>query len=107
MHTPSSYGGTINKGSQYISTASTAFHIYTLDWTAERMVFAVNGQEHYRYDPVIKDASTWPFDADQFLLLNVAIESNIDPNFMESAMEIDYVRVYDTNDQLIWFDEFD
>ena len=73
MHTPSSYGGTINKGSQYISTATTAFHIYTLDWTAERMIFAVNGVEHYTYNPVEKNADTWPFDADQFLLLNVAI----------------------------------
>ena len=107
MHTPSSHGGTINKGSQYISTATTAFHIYTLDWTAERMVFAVNGVEHYTYNPVEKNADTWPFDADQFLLLNVAIEGSIDPNFMESAMEIDYVRVYNTSGALVWSDEFD
>ena len=107
MHTPSSNRNTKNKGSQYISTATTSFHIYTLDWTAERMVFAVDGIEHYTYNPVEKNADTWPFDADQFLLLNVAIESGIDPNFVESAMEVDYVRVYDLNGQLIWFDEFD
>jgi beta-glucanase (GH16 family) len=107
MHTPSSHGGTINKGSQYISTATTAFHIYTLDWTAERMVFAVNGVEHYTYEPTEKTPDTWPFDADQFLLLNVAIESGIDANFSASAMEVDYVRVYNTSDALVWSDEFD
>ena len=43
----------------------------------------------------INDA--WPFDEDQFLLLNVAlggIAGTIDPSFTESSMIIDYVRVY-------------
>lgn len=106
IHNPSSFGGTINHGGQYIGTASTDFHVYSMEWSAQRMIFSVNGQEHYRYDPVIKDASTWPFDADQFLLLNVAIESSIDPNFVESAMEVDYVRVYNAEGQLVWSDEF-
>ena len=34
MHTPSSYGGTINHGGQNISTASSDFHEYELDWNA-------------------------------------------------------------------------
>ena len=38
--------------------------------------------------------STWPYDAEQYLLLNVAIQDNIASSFSESAMEIDYVRVY-------------
>ena len=38
--------------------------------------------------------STWPFIAEQFLLLNIAIEPSIDPNFSSSPMVIDYVRVY-------------
>ena len=106
IHNPSSYGATVNHGGQYIATASTGFHIYSMDWSAQRMIFSVNGQEHYRYDPVVKDANTWPFDADQFILMNVAIESGIDPNFVESAMEVDYVRVYNTSGQLVWSDEF-
>jgi hypothetical protein len=36
----------------------------------------------------------WPYDAPQYLLFNVAILPNIAANFTESAMEIDYVRVY-------------
>ncbi|MFN2396947.1 MAG: family 16 glycosylhydrolase, partial [Bacteroidales bacterium] len=94
MHTPSSYGGTVNHGGQVIPTASTEFHVYALDWYPDRMVFSVDDVVHYTYNPEVQNADTWPFDEDQYLLLNIAIIPNIDPNFTESAMEIDYVRVY-------------
>ena len=95
MHTPSSYGGTINHGGRYLSTASTAFHVYELDWNAQRMVFSVDGIVHYTYNPSTKDADTWPFDAEQYFLLNVAIEAG-GANITQTAMEIDYIRVYQT-----------
>jgi hypothetical protein len=65
MHTPSSFGNTSNKGGQTVSTASTAFHTYTLEWSPEKMVFSVDGVIHYTYNPATKNASTWPFTADQ------------------------------------------
>ncbi|MFZ4670831.1 MAG: glycoside hydrolase family 16 protein [Flavobacterium sp.] len=94
MHTPSSYGSTVNHGGQTIATASSDFHIYTLEWTSQKMVFSVDGIVHYTYNPSIKDASTWPFDTPQYILLNVAMQPAIDPSFTQSAMEVDYVRVY-------------
>jgi len=93
-HTPSSSGNTFNLGGQTISTASTEFHVYTLNWFPDRLVFSVDGVEHYTYNPPVKDASTWPFNADQYLLFNVAILPDIASSFTESTMEIDYVRVY-------------
>ena len=94
MHTPSSFGNTINKGGQTISTVSSQFHIYTLEWTAERMIFSVDNVVHYIYNPTVKNASTWPFDAEQYFLLNIAIEPTISASFSQSSMEVDYVRVY-------------
>lgn len=94
MHTPSSFGGTINKGGQTIPTLSTAYHIYSLDWYADKMVFSVDGIVHYTYQPETINADTWPYDKEQYLLLNFAIESSIYPSFTQGAMEIDYVRVY-------------
>ncbi len=94
MHTPSSFGGTTNIGGQTVATASSQFHIYTLEWTSEKMTFSVDGVIHYVYNPAIKDANTWPFDADQYILLNVAMQSPINPAFTQSTMEVDYVRVY-------------
>jgi beta-glucanase (GH16 family) len=94
MHTPSSHGGTVNKGGRTISTVSSQFHVYKLEWTAEKMTFSVDDIEHYIYNPPVKDASTWPFNSDQYLLLNVAIQESIASSFTSSAMEIDYIRVY-------------
>jgi beta-glucanase (GH16 family) len=94
MHTPSSFGGTINKGGQTIPTLSTAYHIYSLDWYSDKMVFSVDGIVHYTYQPETLNADTWPYDKEQYLLLNFAIESSIYPSFTQGAMEIDYVRVY-------------
>ena len=94
MHTPSSHGGTVNHGGRTISTVSSEFHVYKLEWTAEKMIFSVDDIEHYTYNPAVKNSDTWPFDNDQFILLNIAIESVIESSFTSSAMEIDYIRVY-------------
>jgi beta-glucanase (GH16 family) len=93
-HTPSSFGGTINHGGQVIPTASTDYHVYALEWTNEKLVFSVDSVTHFVYNPPIKDAATWPFDDEQYILLNIAIEPGIVGSFTESAMDIDYVRVY-------------
>ena len=94
LHTPSSFGGTINLGGQNVNNVSTEFHTYELEWTSEEMIFSVDGIVHYIYNPPIKDANTWPFDTDQYILLNVAILPDSFPSFTEDAMEVDYVRVY-------------
>ena len=97
LHTPSSYGGTANLGGQYISNASTEFNIYCLEWTPEQMIFSVNDYVHYTYNPSVQNSETWPFDSAQYLLLNIAIEPSVTSSFIESEMEIDYVRVYEAS----------
>ena len=94
IHTPSSSGNTENHGGRVVSGVSSGFHIYSLEWSAEKMVFKVDGVEHYTYNPETKNADTWPFNADQYILLNIAIEPTILPSFTESSMEIDYIRIY-------------
>jgi len=98
IHTPSSYGGTINKGNKFVSNVSTEFHIYTVNWTVEKIEFSIDDTIFYTYNPSNKDSNTWPFDANQFIIFNVAMGGTfggaIDPNFSEGIMEVDYIRVY-------------
>ena len=94
MHTPSSFGNTSNKGTQYVSGVSSGFHVYALEWSEEKMVFSVDSVVHYTYEPSTQTTSTWPFDAPQYLLLNIAIQGSIDSSFTSSPMIVDYVRVY-------------
>jgi len=97
MHTPSSFGGTVNVGSQYVQGVSTAMHVYAVEWTPTKMVFTVDSVEHYTYEPSVRDMNTWPFDAPQYLLLNIAIQGSIDTSFTSSPMIVDYVRVYQSS----------
>jgi beta-glucanase (GH16 family) len=108
MHTTSSNGGTVNTSGRWISNIS-QFHTYSMDWNADRIIFKIDGIEHYRYNPTVKNAQTWPYDDNFFLLLNVAIEKEeITSNSLNNAtMEVDYIRVYHhQTDELLWSDEF-
>jgi beta-glucanase (GH16 family) len=80
--------------SQYKAGVSNNFHIYAMEWNAQSITFSVDGINHLTYNPSIKNQYTWPFDAEQYILLNVAIEPSVSNNFVQSTMEVDYVRVY-------------
>ncbi|MEM9001210.1 MAG: glycoside hydrolase family 16 protein [Bacteroidota bacterium] len=95
LHNASSYGDKVkNLGGQKIDGVSHKFHIYTLEWTEDKMVFSVDGAVHFQYSPSTKNSDTWPYDTDYYILLNIAIEPDIDPSFVESPMVIDYIRIY-------------
>ena len=95
VHNAASYGDTVaNVGGRMVENVSDDFHVYTLEWTKEKMTFKVDGIQHYEYNPTVKDKNTWPFDDKYYFILNIAIEPDIDPSFTESAMVVDYIRVY-------------
>ncbi|WP_422103958.1 family 16 glycosylhydrolase [Winogradskyella sp.] len=97
IHTPSSFGNTINTQSFTLSDVANDFHIYSMNWSPNQITFMIDGVGYYTYNPAVKDADTWPFDLEQYLILNVAMggfAGAIDPGFIESPMVIDYVRVY-------------
>jgi beta-glucanase (GH16 family) len=106
MHTTSSYGATENHGEQYISSISSQFHDYEMYWDKNEIIFSVNDIVHYTYKPTVKNAATWPYDKEFFLLLNVAVEDGGFPDFDQAAMELDYIRVYNLDGNLIFYDEF-
>lgn len=95
VHTAASAGDdVVNLGGKVLENVSNEFHTYGLEWYEDNMVFSVDGVKYYTYKPSKLDASTWPFNTDQYLLLNIAIEPDIDENFKESKMVVDYIRVY-------------
>ncbi|WP_223154624.1 glycoside hydrolase family 16 protein [Aestuariibaculum sediminum] len=98
-HTPACSGGCqgTKVGETNINDYATAFHIYSLEWTKDDLKFLIDGDVKYNYQPANKDSNTWPYNAPQFLTLNVALGGNwftIDENFSEAVMEIDYIKVY-------------
>ena len=98
MHTPSSFGSTFNIGGVVVGdNIANNYHIYSMNWSPNEISFLLDGVVYYTYKPAVKDANNWPFDKEQYLLLNIAmggIAGNIDANFTQTAMDVDYVRVY-------------
>ncbi|NDP28105.1 MAG: family 16 glycosylhydrolase [Flavobacterium sp.] len=97
MHTPSSNGNSVNNGGTIASDLANSYHIYSMNWSPNQISFLLDGVIYYTYNPAVKDDSTWPFDKEQYLLLNIAlggIAGTIAPSFTQTSMDIDYVRIY-------------
>jgi beta-glucanase (GH16 family) len=97
IHTTSSFGNTIDKGGIQASDIAANYHVYSMNWSPFEITFLLDNVPYYTYNPAVKNASTWPFDNEQYLLLNVAMggfAGTIPANFTQATMEIDYVRVY-------------
>jgi hypothetical protein len=99
IHNLSSFGNTVNVKKVAIQNETEEFHVYTMIWNEDQIHFLLDDVVYYTYNPVVKNNDNWPFYANQFLILNVAVGGtlggSIDPGFTESEMVIDYVRVYE------------
>jgi len=78
-----------------------AYHLYQMTWTPDRITIGFDNRNYYQYlhDPADGQAG-WPFDAPQYILLNLAIggwggdTDQIKAENFPIRMEVDYVRVY-------------
>lgn len=84
----------------FIKNPYTEFHTYSIEWTAERMDFLLDDKVYLSVENEHKTSAEWPFDAPQYLLLNLAVGGNwggkkgVDDTIFPVTMEVDYVRVF-------------
>ena len=97
LHTPTT-GGSGNSGNTQVPDACTAFHNYQMHWTPSAISFAVDGNVYHRVPNPGTGRPAWPFNAPQYMLLNVAIGGtlggSVDDSIFPVTMEIDHVRVW-------------
>lgn len=91
--------GTQRTNKSTIDGVSSAFHVYKIEWSKDFIQFFVDGQLYYTSPNEGKGSDYYPFNAPQFLLLNLAIGGNFGGQTINDAifpcrMEVDYVRVY-------------
>ncbi|BCJ99338.1 glycoside hydrolase family 16 protein [Anaerocolumna chitinilytica] len=110
VHTQS-YNHTINTqktATKYLKGVSEDFHIYTLIWLPDKIEIQMDGDTYftfmpadYKENPSYKE---WPFDKKMHLLLNIAVGGNwggvkgVDTSIFPQRMEVDYVRVYQSDE---------
>ncbi len=93
-------GNSKTSGGKKITTATTDFHEYRVDWTPYAIRGYFDGQLVYTFVNEGKGYTTWPFNKRFHLLLNIAVGGNwggaqgVDETVFPAAMEIDYVRYY-------------
>jgi alpha-galactosidase len=83
-----------------VPDASEAFHAYSVEWDSEKMEFFVDGKKYFTFKNEGTGEDVWPYDKDQYLILNLAIggawggQKGIDDSAFPQRYLIDYVRVY-------------
>jgi beta-glucanase (GH16 family) len=91
--------GTQQGSSIVFSDCETAFHDYSIVWTADKVEFYVDDIRYYTFTNQ-GTWQKWPFDQRFHLLLNIAVGGSwggaqgIDDTAFPTQMKIDYVHIY-------------
>jgi beta-glucanase (GH16 family) len=76
------------------------FHIYAVEWSAQKIDFFIDDKLYFTFKNEGKGADTWPFDQPFYLKINTAVGGNwggqkgIDDAAFPNKFMVDYVRVY-------------
>lgn len=104
VHTEKYHGGQ-GKGKSFPTAGvSEDFHTYGVEWLPDKMIFSIDGEEKFVYDPFDYSqrptCEIWPFDKDFFLIFNLAFGGDwggargTDDSYFPVEYQVDYVRVY-------------
>lgn len=104
IHCGKFYGGSAKNSSLRVDGVSEDFHIYAMEWLPDQIIFSVDGNVTWTYEPSRLTSQPtkdyWPFDARMHLLINLAFGGDwggaqgTDDSYFPVEYEIDYVRVY-------------
>lgn len=92
--------GTENTRAFYLPDTESTFHVYAVEWRANRMDFFVDDVRFNTFVNLHKTSAEWPYDQRFHLLLNLAVGGNwggkkgVAEDIWPRKMEVDYVRVY-------------
>jgi beta-glucanase (GH16 family) len=101
VHTYDYTTGKLKSGGEKSAlTGPSDFHVYAIEWRDDRIDFFLDGKKYFSCPRDTTHADNWPFDAPQYLLLNLAIggswggREGIDDDIFPVEYQIDYVRIY-------------
>lgn len=96
--------GTQKGDSVRVNDFSQEFHLYAVEWYADRVDFFIDDNKYHTFENTGLNSDDWPFDHPFYLILNIAIGGSwggkygIANDVFPNRMEIDYVRVYELVD---------
>lgn len=87
-------------GNTIVADADNAFHVYLMEWTIDKITFAVKSVPYFTYNDPKLGAAAGPYNKDFLMTLNVAVGGNwsgqkgVDDSIFPQQMIVDYVRGY-------------
>ena len=72
LHTADSHGNSKNTRKDKIPGIEEGFHVYSIDWTRDKIDFYIDGKLFYTFQPENRSLEVWPFDQPFYILLNLA-----------------------------------
>ncbi len=103
VHTRAYYwvNGEQRKSSVEAKNVSEEFHVYSMEWSPERIDVYFNGALYFTYMNQGEGWEGWPYDHPFHLILNIAVGGGwgsaggpTDVSAFPTKMEVDYVRIY-------------
>jgi beta-glucanase (GH16 family) len=94
--------GTQRGAAVNVPGVSDSSHVYAIEWTTDKIDFFVDDANYFSFANDGKDETTWPFDNEFYLIMNIAIggawggQRGVDESIFPQKMMVDYVRVYQT-----------
>lgn len=92
--------GTARGSSTTVAGPWEDFHVYAMEWSADRVEISVDGSRYFSFANEGTGPRAWPFDKPMYLLLNLAIggswgeQKGMDDALFPHRYLVDYVRVY-------------
>jgi beta-glucanase (GH16 family) len=93
------------KGRILVDDVDEAFHVYSLEWSPERIDIYVDDSHYFTYINEGTGWNVWPYDQPFHLILNIAVGGmwgrsggGIDDSIFPQQMLVDYARVYRLKD---------
>lgn len=93
--------GTQRGASIEVPTATSSFHVYTVEWTPKKIRSYVDGDPYFTFSrPGTADYKKWPFNQDFHLIINIAVggtwggAEGVASDIWPAQMKVDYVRVF-------------
>lgn len=105
VHTSATLAGEVPMvtANKTVNDVETEFHVYGMNWEDNRIQFYLDDPNNVYLEferPSHDDQHFWPFDSDEYLILNLAVGGDwggmrgIDNDIWPQSMEVDYVRVF-------------
>jgi beta-glucanase (GH16 family) len=95
--------GTQKSKKTYIDHPYGKFHLYSIEWTPEKIDFFLDNNLFNHFENEHKTTAEWPFDSPFFLVMNIAVggglggKMGVDESAFPATLEVDYIRVYSHN----------